>query len=60
LPDYDADVAAVLAGVRLRRAPPAAIQQDASRRHARGRWRGLLADDARKHLDALLGVASRQ
>ena len=38
LPDGDADVVAVLSGVGLRRAAPAAIQQDACRRHARGRW----------------------
>ena len=31
LPDSDADVAAVLAGVGLQRAAPAAIQQDACR-----------------------------
>jgi hypothetical protein len=52
LPDYDADVAAVLTGMGLRRAAPTAIQQDASRRHARGRWDGLLADDPGEHLDA--------
>ena len=51
LPDGDAEVA-VLADMGLRRAAPAAIQQDACRRHARGRWDGLLADDAREHLDA--------
>ena len=50
--DGDADVLAVLAGVGLRRAAPAAIQQDACRRHARGWWHGLLADDPGEHLDA--------
>ena len=39
---------------------PAAIQQDACRRHARGRWDGLLADDPGEHLDAELGVPPRQ
>ena len=52
LPDGDADVAVVLTGVDLGRAAPAAIQQDACRRHARGRWHGLLADDPGEHLDA--------
>ena len=52
LPDRDADVVAVLANVGLRRAAPAAIQQDACRRHARGRWHGLLADDPGEYLDA--------
>jgi hypothetical protein len=42
----------ILAVVDLRGASPAAIQQDACRRHARRRWRGLLADDPGKHLDA--------
>jgi len=61
VPDHDADVAAgALGGVRLRHAAPAAIQQDACRRHARGRWYGLLADDPGKHLDAKLGVPPRQ
>jgi hypothetical protein len=36
LPDDDADTAAILARVRLRCAAPAAIQQDACRRHAGG------------------------
>jgi hypothetical protein len=35
LPEYDPNVAAVLARVRLWRAAPAAIQQDACRRYAR-------------------------
>jgi len=52
LPDGDAEVAAVLSDVGLRRAAPTAIQQDACRRHARGWWDGVLADDARQHLDA--------
>src|SRR5258708_13444108 len=52
-----ADVAlAVLACVRLRRLAPAAIQQDARRRHPRGRWHGLLAHDARDHPHAYLAV----
>jgi hypothetical protein len=45
-------IAAVLADVGLRRAAPAATQQDACRRHARGRWHGLLADDPGEHLEA--------
>ena len=44
LADSEEDVSAVLAGVGLRGAAPAAIQQDACRRYARGRWDGLLAD----------------
>jgi len=57
--DRDRDVATILAAVDLRRAAPTAIQQDACRRHARGCWRGLLADDPGKHPDALLGVSTR-
>ena len=52
---------AVLAGVGLRRAAPAAIQQDACRRHARGRWHGLLADDASERPWATgLGMVSKR
>src|SRR5258705_12987954 len=55
-----ADVAlAVLACVRLRRLAPSAIQQDARRRHPRGRVHGLLAGDAPEHLDAYFGVTPR-
>lgn len=43
VPDGDVDVLVVLAGVRLGGLAPAAVQQDACRRHARGRWHGFLA-----------------
>ena len=46
--------------VRLRGLAPAAIEQGACRRHARGRWHGLLADDPREHPDAQLSVTARQ
>ena len=52
LPDDDPDIAALLASVRLKRFAPAAIQQNASRRHTGRRWHGLLADDPGKRLDA--------
>ena len=52
LPYDDPNAAAVLAALGLRRTSPATIQQDACRRHARGRWHGLLADDPGEHLDA--------
>ena len=52
LADSDMDVLAVLTGVVLWRAAPAAIKQNACRRHACGRWHGLLAYDPGEHLDA--------
>ena len=52
MPDSDAEVAAVLTGVGLRRSAPAAIQQNACRRQARGWWHGLLADDPGKDWSA--------
>lgn len=51
LADDDPDRPAILVSVRLDRSTPAAIQQDACRRHARRRWHGLLADDPSQHLD---------
>ena len=48
----DVDFLVVLAGLGLRRAAPAAIQEDARRRHARGWWHGVLADQPGEHLDA--------
>jgi hypothetical protein len=50
----------IFAGHGLCRSAPAAIQQDACRRHARGWWHGFLADDPGEHLDAELGVPPRQ
>ena len=41
LTDDDLNAATILAAVGLRRTAPAAIQQDACRRHARGWWHGL-------------------
>ena len=57
LADDDANAAvAILAAMDLRRSAPAAIQQNARRRHASCRWTCLLADDPREHLDAQRGV----
>ena len=42
----------VLTSMGLRGASPATIQQDACRRHTRGRRHGLLADDSGEYLDA--------
>jgi hypothetical protein len=60
VPDDDAKRLAVLAGDRLHRFAPSAIEQEARRSYARGRGDGFLGDDPREHLHAQLGVSSRQ
>jgi hypothetical protein len=52
LPDDDLNAATIFAAVGLSRSAPAPVEQCGGRRYARTRRHGLLAADARKHLDA--------
>ena len=57
VPNNDADIAfAALAGMRLRRLAPPAIQQNVGGLHAHGGWVLWLAHDRRKNANAFVGV----
>jgi hypothetical protein len=61
VPDDDADVVlAVLPGMRLRGFAPAAIEQQRNGRDASGCRLVVTSSDAGEHLDAHLGVSTRQ
>ena len=57
VPDHHADIAfAALAGMRLRRLAPPAIQQNVGGLHAHGGWVLCLPHDRRKHANTFVGV----